>query len=60
MRNVYYNYQMKSFKNIYFNIYMNKKYLPKQLSRKDRKKQLQMLKKSIKDYKSGSIIHEKK
>ena len=38
---------------------MNKKYLPKQLSRKDRKKQLQMLKKSIKDYKSGSIIHEK-
>lgn len=60
MRNVYYNYQMKSFKNIYFSIYMNKKYLPKQLSRKDRKKQLRMLKKSIKDYKSGKYYTRKK
>ena len=39
---------------------MNKKYLPKHLSRKDKKKQLQMLKKSIKDYKDGKYYTRKK
>ena len=47
------------FENIFFNIYMNKKYLPKSLSRKDMKKQFNMLKRSIRDYKKGKYYTRK-
>ena len=39
---------------------MNKKYLPKSLSRKDKKKQFNMLKRSIRDYKKGKYYTRKK
>lgn len=39
---------------------MNKKYVPKGLSRKDRKKQVSMLKKSMRDYKKGKYYTRKK
>ena len=38
---------------------MNKKYLPKSLSRKDMKKQFNMLKRSIRDYKKGKYYTRK-